>query len=319
MDHYKTLKISSHATPGDIRKAYHKLAVRFHPDKHMDPVKKKWAEDSFKVINEAYSILKDPKKRNEYDTSFSYAHASTDTKEREKTRTNADVKREFWEKRKKERAEEEEKRKNEEAQKRAEESEKRSRELKEKLEKIRREREREQLKAEKQARENRKRAEKTNRINEEADKCFALGIEAYKSITKKSIRSYFNGTLQNNLFQAKEALYDCIKKYPESNHSEDSLYYLTNIYNEIKDYSDGFKKEALKVYELIFKKYPDTRYIGDIKMNLAKFYLFKINDTEKAIKIIDEIMDDNISDRIRERAKTMKEYAHSKLGVNAWK
>ena len=64
-DHYKTLGISKNATPEEIKKAYRKLAVQYHPDKTgNDPA----LEVKFKELNEAYEILSDIKKREKYDT-----------------------------------------------------------------------------------------------------------------------------------------------------------------------------------------------------------------------------------------------------------
>ena len=65
-DYYEVLGVDKNATDDVIRKAYKKLAVKWHPDKHVDD--KKEAEEKFKEISEAYSVLGDPKKRREYDT-----------------------------------------------------------------------------------------------------------------------------------------------------------------------------------------------------------------------------------------------------------
>jgi len=63
-DYYKILGVERKAGADDIRKAYRKLAMQFHPDKN--PGDKK-AEDKFKEINEAYQVLSDEKKRARYD------------------------------------------------------------------------------------------------------------------------------------------------------------------------------------------------------------------------------------------------------------
>ena len=64
-DYYEILGIKKEATPEEIRKAYKKLAIKWHPDKHVDD--KKEAEEKFKEIAEAYSVLSDPDKKREYD------------------------------------------------------------------------------------------------------------------------------------------------------------------------------------------------------------------------------------------------------------
>lgn len=64
MDYYKELNISKDATLSQIKKAYHKLAMENHPDKHPNNKEK---EDKFKKISQAYEILSDERKRNQYD------------------------------------------------------------------------------------------------------------------------------------------------------------------------------------------------------------------------------------------------------------
>ena len=64
-DYYEILGVNKDATKDEIRKAYKKLALKWHPDKN--PENKKEAEEKFKEIGEAYSILSDPDKKREYD------------------------------------------------------------------------------------------------------------------------------------------------------------------------------------------------------------------------------------------------------------
>lgn len=68
-DYYEVLGIPKGATADEIKKAYRKMAVKYHPDKNPD---NKEAESKFKEINEAHEILSDPEKRKQYDT---YGHS----------------------------------------------------------------------------------------------------------------------------------------------------------------------------------------------------------------------------------------------------
>jgi len=60
-DYYKILGVSENASQEDIKNAFRKLAFKYHPDKN--PGNEKPAEEKFKEINEAYSILSDAGKR----------------------------------------------------------------------------------------------------------------------------------------------------------------------------------------------------------------------------------------------------------------
>ncbi len=63
VDYYAVMGVAPEATPDDIKKAYRKLARKYHPDVS----KEKDAEAKFKQVGEAYEVLKDPAKRAEYD------------------------------------------------------------------------------------------------------------------------------------------------------------------------------------------------------------------------------------------------------------
>ncbi|HHB80110.1 MAG TPA: J domain-containing protein [Saprospiraceae bacterium] len=63
-DYYKILGIKKGASEKEIKKAYRKLAKKYHPDNNPD---NKASEEKFKEINEAYEVLKDPEKRKQYE------------------------------------------------------------------------------------------------------------------------------------------------------------------------------------------------------------------------------------------------------------
>src|SRR5687767_7879826 len=62
-DYYGILGVSFTANSAEIKRAYRKLAVMYHPDKNPDPT----AEQFFKEVNEAYDVLGDEAKRSAYD------------------------------------------------------------------------------------------------------------------------------------------------------------------------------------------------------------------------------------------------------------
>ncbi len=64
-DYYDVLGVSKDASDAEIKRAYRKQALEWHPDKHKD--NKEVAERRFKEINEAYQVLSDPEKRSAYD------------------------------------------------------------------------------------------------------------------------------------------------------------------------------------------------------------------------------------------------------------
>jgi curved DNA-binding protein len=63
-DYYRILGVPRNASDEEIKKAYRKLAMQYHPDRN--PGKEKWANEKFKEINEAYGVLGDPQKRKQY-------------------------------------------------------------------------------------------------------------------------------------------------------------------------------------------------------------------------------------------------------------
>jgi DnaJ family protein C protein 7 len=68
-DYYKILGLEKTASADDIRKAYRKMAVKWHPNRNNSGTEeeKKQAEKQFKLINEANTILTDPQKKQIYD------------------------------------------------------------------------------------------------------------------------------------------------------------------------------------------------------------------------------------------------------------
>ncbi|MFA6999435.1 MAG: DnaJ domain-containing protein, partial [Victivallaceae bacterium] len=63
-DYYEILEITRDANAGEIKKAYRKMALRFHPDKNPGDHQ---AEEKFKEAAEAYEVLNDSDKRQRYD------------------------------------------------------------------------------------------------------------------------------------------------------------------------------------------------------------------------------------------------------------
>ncbi|MFL1780567.1 Chaperone protein DnaJ [Candidatus Hepatincolaceae symbiont of Richtersius coronifer] len=65
-DYYEILEVAKSADEAELKAAYRKLAMKYHPDKN--PTNKEAAEKQFKELNEAYEVLKDPSKRAAYDS-----------------------------------------------------------------------------------------------------------------------------------------------------------------------------------------------------------------------------------------------------------
>lgn len=69
-DFYKILGVAQSASEADIKKAYKRMALKFHPDRHAGKTddEKAAAEAAFKDVGEAYAVLSDPQKKQRYDS-----------------------------------------------------------------------------------------------------------------------------------------------------------------------------------------------------------------------------------------------------------
>ena len=74
-DYYEVLGIDKNASESEIKKAYRKMAMQFHPDKFANATdkEKEEAEHKFKEINDAYQVLSDSQKKSQYDR---FGHAA---------------------------------------------------------------------------------------------------------------------------------------------------------------------------------------------------------------------------------------------------
>lgn len=91
MDYYGTLGVSRNASEVEVKAAFRKQAVLWHPDKHnqADDRARRQAATKFKELSEAYRVLSDPKKRAAYDRGGrTYAQAGTTTYRNTKQRTH---------------------------------------------------------------------------------------------------------------------------------------------------------------------------------------------------------------------------------------
>ena len=71
-DYYEVLGLQKGASAEEIKKAFRKMAMKYHPDRNPDD---KDAEEKFKEVNEAYAVLSDPEKKEKYDK---FGHAGVD-------------------------------------------------------------------------------------------------------------------------------------------------------------------------------------------------------------------------------------------------
>ena len=67
VDYYTLLGVKRTASEKELKEAYRKAVIKWHPDRHREPLKKKEAEKKMKMINKAYDVLSDDNKRKMYD------------------------------------------------------------------------------------------------------------------------------------------------------------------------------------------------------------------------------------------------------------
>ena len=88
-DYYEVLGVDRDADDEEIKKAYRKLALKFHPDRNPND---KTAEEKFKELGEAYEVLIDPQTRAAYDQ---YGHAAFDPRARARGPAASTIRRTF--------------------------------------------------------------------------------------------------------------------------------------------------------------------------------------------------------------------------------
>lgn len=74
-DYYEILGVQKNASVDEVKSAYRRLALKYHPDRN--PADRKGAEEKFKELSEAYAVLSDPQKRTQYDQ---FGHAGIDSR-----------------------------------------------------------------------------------------------------------------------------------------------------------------------------------------------------------------------------------------------
>lgn len=84
-DFYEILEISQYASAEEIKNAYRRLVLQYHPDKNNGS---KVKEDKFKEVAEAYAILSDIKKRNDYDRKITFGMTQAQDSQRESASAN---------------------------------------------------------------------------------------------------------------------------------------------------------------------------------------------------------------------------------------
>ena len=85
-DYYEILGVARNASAEEIKKAFRKLAMQYHPDHN--PGREKWANEKFKEINKAYEVFSDPDKRAAYDKQLD-SHIRVQQKSYRPTRTTS--------------------------------------------------------------------------------------------------------------------------------------------------------------------------------------------------------------------------------------
>lgn len=93
MNYYTILGLKSDAKLNDVKSAYRKLVVSWHPDRFNKPLKKKEAEKKMMMINKAYEVLSDETKKKLYDFDIEYERSTKAYSKKQKTNNNYENKR----------------------------------------------------------------------------------------------------------------------------------------------------------------------------------------------------------------------------------
>jgi curved DNA-binding protein CbpA len=127
-------------------------------------------------------------------------------------------------------------------------------------------------------------------INEKAYYYYRIGLAHYQNAQKKTTWRIFSGKTESELKKSRNNFLKIINEYAVSKYAEDAYYHNICILMKSFEYdNDSLQETEERLYEFL-SEFPKSKWIADIKLYTAKFYLFKKRKKNAANKLLKDIV-----------------------------
>jgi len=128
------------------------------------------------------------------------------------------------------------------------------------------------------------------RVDEEAYFYYRIGLEHYEEAKRGGTLRILFGRCRRYLKFAMDDFATVLDDYPASKYSEDAHYYYIRTLMEGYEYGEEFLKETEEEFDEFLNEFPRSKWAKEVKMQFAKFYLFKKRDSSKAKRLLSDII-----------------------------
>ena len=134
-------------------------------------------------------------------------------------------------------------------------------------------------------------------------------MDHYQNAQKESICRILLGKTKSELEKSQNNFLKVINEYTTSKYAEDAYYYNICILMKNYEYDQEFLKETEKrLYEFL-SEFPESNWMAEVKLYIAKFYLFKKRKKHTADKLLKDIIQHNYNAKFTREAEALLEYA----------
>ena len=146
-------------------------------------------------------------------------------------------------------------------------------------------------------------------INEKAYYYYRIGLAHYQNAQKIAAWRIFTGKIESELKKSRDSFLKIINDYPASKYAEDAYYHNICILMKSFEYdNDSLQETEERLYEFL-SEFPKSKWMADVKLYTARFYLFKKRKIQVANKLLNDIILHEYGIDYTREAEILLEYA----------